>query len=172
MKKLLVVVLALALLCAMPLNASAITVGNGGSDSANVKGTYVPGGTSSAVYSVDITWGSMEFTYTAASEGTWNPQTHAYDSATPAAWSFATGANEITVTNHSNAQVTATFKYTPDAAFSAVKGTFSEESVVVESAVNTTYATAPAKTVTLTLEGAITESNNNIGTVTVTIAGN
>ena len=172
MKKLLVVVLALALLCAMPLNASAVNVGSGGSASADVKGTYVPGGTSSAVYSVDITWGSMEFTYTAASEGTWNPQTHGYDNVTPAAWSCEAGANEITVTNHSNAKVTATFEYTPDAAFSAVKGTFSEASVVVESAVGTAYDAAPAKTVTLTLsEGTLTE-NDKVGTVTVKIIGN
>lgn len=107
MKKLLVIILSVAMLCTASVAAFAANPirSIGGTDSVNVSGTYVPGSATSTVYYVDITWGSMEFTYTDAAEGTWNPQDHTYDNSTAAAWSCADGANKITVTNHSNAPV-------------------------------------------------------------------
>ena len=51
--------------------------------------TYQEGESSATIYSVDIVWESMEFTYTAASEGTWNPSTHTFIGVEGASWSFA-----------------------------------------------------------------------------------
>src|SRR5699024_6395973 len=57
-----------------------------GSYSAEVKGTYHPGGSGAVVYSVDIAWTDMNFTYTGAGEGTWNPETHQYSGSSEGAW--------------------------------------------------------------------------------------
>ena len=87
MKKILTLMLSLALLCVMAVPAMAADTidRKGGSTSADVKGTYVPGSGTATVYSVDIAWGSLEFTYTDASKGTWNPENHSYDGAVAAA---------------------------------------------------------------------------------------
>ena len=115
MKKIFAIIISLALLSTASVTAFAASpiTAKDGSDSAVVKGTYVAGDASATVYSVDIAWGSMEFTYTDASKGTWNPDTHGYDGAKAATWSCATDANKIEVTNHSNANVTAQLSYAP-----------------------------------------------------------
>lgn len=61
MKKIFAVILTIALLSFASINtfaASPITA-NGGSDSAEVKGTYKAGSSAVTVYSVEISWGSM-----------------------------------------------------------------------------------------------------------------
>lgn len=97
------------------------------SDSAEfeVKGTFstgTAGGTeASVVYNIDISWGSMAFTYTVPITGegatsVWNPETHKYTTGTgegatdAGTWSVADdGDDVITIVNHSNAKVQATF---------------------------------------------------------------
>lgn len=65
------------------------------------------------VYKVDITWGSMEFTYTP--EITWDPVTHTvYSGHGDDCWSCQEGANEISVTNHSSAAVNIGIQYEKD----------------------------------------------------------
>lgn len=171
MKKTVFVILTIALLCAMPMSAFAASpiTSKGGSDSAPVKGTYVAGG-SATVYSVDITWGSMEFTYTDASEGVWDPQTHTYSGAKAAGWTCEEGANKITVTNHSNAVVTAKLTYDAAAGYS-VTGSFTESSLELKTAVGTERDAAPSKSAELKLSGALTSGTEDatIGTVTVTL---
>lgn len=174
MKKLLVIILSVAMLCTASVAAFAANPirSIGGTDSVNVSGTYVPGGATSTVYYVDITWGSMEFTYTDAAEGTWNPQDHTYDNSTAAAWSCADGANKITVTNHSNAPVKATLKYETATGFDAITGTFDKGTLSLVTAVGTAKDNAPAETALLTLSGALskdTAAKTKIGTVTVTL---
>lgn len=172
MKKTVFVILTIALLCAMPMSAFAASpiTSKGGSDSAPVKGTYVAGG-SATVYSVDITWGSMEFTYTDASEGVWNPATHTYSGATKAAWTCADGANSITVTNHSNAGVTAALSFEHADGYNGISGTFTADTLMLETAVGTARAEAPAKSAKLNLTGSLPSDASNviIGTVTVTL---
>jgi len=71
MKKLTALFLAIMLVAAMSTTAFAASITTaGGSNSADVTGTYVAGSAGGTVYSVDITWGSMAFTYTGASTGT------------------------------------------------------------------------------------------------------
>lgn len=75
MKKLVSMLVAAALVCTMSTTAFAADqdgVGTG-SYSANVKGTYQAGGSGAVVYSVDIAWTDMSFTYTGAGGGTWDP---------------------------------------------------------------------------------------------------
>lgn len=174
MKKVLTIILSLALLSMVSVTAFAASpiTANGESDSAEVKGTYVVGGTATTVYSVDIAWGSMDFIYTDASQGTWNPQTHEYDGAASAKWSCAADANKITVTNHSNAAVNAQFSYAPESEYSGINGIFSNEILNLNSAVGTEASNAPSGSVTLSLSGALssdTAADTKIGTVTVTL---
>ena len=143
MKKIFAIIISLALLSTASVTAFAASpiTAKDGSDSAVVKGTYVAGDASATVYSVDIAWGSMEFTYTDASKGTWNPDTHGYDGAKAATWSCATDANKIEVTNHSNANVTAQLSYAPESGYNGISGSFSDGGTLnLNSAVDTSTA--------------------------------
>lgn len=147
--------------------ASSITSVDG-SATAEVKGTYQAGGSGATVYSVDITWDEMSFTYTAAGEGTWNPDTHEYDGGSEASWS---GSKNIVVTNHSNAAVTATASYKADTNYASTSMTFGNNGATVATAVDTQVNEAPKATITVTPGGSLPESTNGkIGTITVNIA--
>lgn len=138
----------------------------------DVKATYDVTTAADTVYSVDVTWGSMEFTYKVESEGTWNPATHAYDNVQASGWSAETGADQVTVVNHSNAGVNAAFSYVSDSAYSGITGTFANASETLATAEGTTVADAPSATSKLTLSGALNKSVNTatkIGTATVTL---
>ena len=67
-----------------------------------------------AVYKVDITWGPMQFAY---STGTvWDPDEHRYTELRFFDWvpdlCYSAGNNEVTIANHSNADVMASFYVT------------------------------------------------------------
>lgn len=150
-----------------------------GNDSVNVTGTYVAGEDATTIYSVDISWGDMKFTYTGEIAGTWNPATHETSAGTAAAWTVDTAAadgklagNEVKVTNHSNGAITATVAYKSLDAYSAVTGTVTNGTLNLASAVETTYENAPNGTASLTLSGELPSTHTagaQIGTVTVTI---
>lgn len=180
MKKKTALVLTLAMVFSLaPLSAYADTIDRvGGTASHNVTATYVDGssggagGAGTKVYNVDITWGDMAFTYTAEA-GIWDPTNHTYTGAEGGAWAVdKEGGNTITVTNHSNADVTAVFNYAADTGFEGITGTFDNASLNLESAVGTTVEAAPKATTSLSLDGALgstTADNTKIGTITVTL---
>lgn len=158
-----------------PTGDSSYTPSNNSHD---VYVTYQEGESSATIYSVDIVWESMEFTYTSASEGTWDPSTHAFTDKESASWSFAN--NKITVTNHSNAEVKATFSYTSTTNYSAVKGVFVDvykkpipsATLTLNSAVGSAREAAPSGDAFLSLSGELPsrlETKTVCGTVTVTI---
>ena len=180
MKKKTALVLTLAMVFSLaPLSAYADTItAGGGTASHDVKATYRAdssggaGGAGSTVYNVDITWGDMAFTYTAAA-GTWDPANHTYTGAEGGAWTVdKDGGNKITVTNHSNADVTAAFSYAAAPGFDGISGTFDNASLALKTAVGTEVANAPSGTAALTLDGALgsdTTANTTVGTITVTL---
>lgn len=96
------------------------------------------GGTSATVvYKIDVTWGAMKFEFNRGA-GTWNPETHTYDGgAEGAAWTtegFVNGTNnKITVTNHTNSAIDATFAvnlgtaFNPEAGADAVVANFFDD---------------------------------------------
>lgn len=182
MKKIITTVATIAMVLSMgTMTAFAGTpIGSvGGTDSADVKGSYKEGTKADTVYSVDVQWGSMEFTYTGANQGTWNPLDHTYTGKTEAAWTNAEGANKISVTNHSNAGVKATLKYNKDTSFEGITGSFTEANgtandgvMDLQSAVGTETIAAPTASATLGLSGELASTasaNTKIGNVTVTI---
>ena len=177
MKKKTALVLTLAMVFSLaPLSAYADTItAGGGTASHDVKATYradSSGGAGGTVYSVDITWGDMAFTYTAEA-GIWDPAKHAYTGAEGGAWTVdKDSGNTITVTNHSNADVTAAFSYAAAEGFTGISGSFDKESLALKTAVGTEVANAPSGTAALTLDGALgsdTTANTTIGTITVTL---
>lgn len=180
MKKKTALVLTLAMVFSLaPLSAYADTIDRvGGTASHNVTATYVDGSSGGAggaggkVYSVDITWGDMAFTYTAEA-GTWNPANHTYTGAEGGVWKVdKEGGNTITVTNHSNTGVTAAFSYVAADGFGDISGSFDNASLTLESAVGTAVEAAPKGTTSLSLNGALdstTADNTKIGTITVTL---
>lgn len=163
--------LVLAAMMAVALPGAALAVGQGESSTQNVTGHYESGGESSVVYSVDITWEPLNFTYTDASKGTWNAQEHVYQGATPARWT--PGNATITVTNHSNAEITATPSYQAGSGFGSAIITFDTNPLKVASADNGEEGAAGqamSGTIQVTPSGSLPEgTNDTIGTITITI---
>ena len=135
-----------------------------------VKASYSAGAGGGTVYSVDITWGSMAFTYSEGSSPTWNPATHTYSSGGTGGWSH--NGNTVTVTNHSNTEVTATLTYTPEAGYDGISGNFDKTEMDLATAVDTPVVSAPTDTAALTLSGTLASTLTDpttVGTITVTI---
>ena len=172
MKKLVSMLAVAALTCTMGTTAFAADQDgvSTGSYPADVKGTYQAGSSGAVVYSVDIAWTDMSFTYTDAGEGTWDPETHQYIGSSEVAW---TASNDsITVTNHSNAAVKATASYQAETGYESTTMTVGNNDATVATAVGTEVASAPSATITVTPGGTLAKSANGgkIGTITVSIA--
>lgn len=105
--------------------------------------------------SVDITWDSMQFTY---SGGTWNPETHTYENG-----SWSTEGGNFTVTNHSSVRVVAEFTYTPSVEMGNIFGSFTKPRL--------TLPVAGSAATKLSLGGAPSKllANDPLGTVTIMI---
>ena len=172
MKKLVSMLAVAALTCTMGTTAFAADQDgvSTGSYPADVKGTYQAGSSGAVVYSVDIAWTDMSFTYTGAGEGTWDPETHQYSGSSEGAWTASD--DSITVINHSNAAVKATAKFEADSGYESTTMTFGNNEATVATAVGTEVASAPSATITVTPGGTLAESANGgkIGTITVSIA--
>ena len=177
MKKKTALVLTLAMVFSLaPLSAYADTISAaGGTTSHDVTATYradSSGGAGGTVYSVDITWGDMAFTYTAEA-GIWDPTTHKTTGAEGGVWKVdKEGGNTITVTNHSNTDVTAAFNYAPAEGFTGISGSFDNALLNLPTAVGTAVEAAPKGTASLSLDGALDSAattSTKIGTITVTL---
>ena len=173
MKKIISLILALAMVMSLSVTAFAAEgVTNGGTDTSDVKGTYSSTATVT-VYSVDIAWEGLSFTYNGAFEGNWNPETHEYEDATAAGW--AAGNGTITVTNHSNTAITATPSYTAKDGYESAGVSFSTNALNVATADNGiggAAGTAVTGTITVTPTGSLPEGTKDavIGTITITIS--
>ena len=138
-----------------------------------VTGVYQAGKAADEKISVDLVWDAMDFTYTAPSQGTWNPATHTYEGATEGGWSDNTPA--ITVKNHSNVALNATLGFTPDVTgvvgtFTEASGTANDNILELATAVDTEVSNAPTATANFGISGAAIDADKALGTVTATIA--
>ena len=160
----LALVLTVALCTSFAASAATISGLNTASEDANV--TVNPKAEDkTAVYSVDVTWTDVAFTYSAGTT-TWNPSTHEYDAAGAAA-SWTDNQGTVTVTNHSNAAVTATVRFEKSG---NVDVAIENAEIDLPSAEGKdTKAAELTDTATLTASGTPTASGK-IGTVKVTIA--
>lgn len=175
MRKFVCVLLTLVLVLAMGTTAIAAdsTIETSpGSQDIDVSAKYVDGVSGGTKYSVDVAWGAMEFTYTVSGTKTWNPATHDYVISTSGAWTES--GNTITVTNHSNTGITASFAFAPLTEYNTVAGTFSASSVQLPSAEGKALDAAELTgTTTLTLGGTLADTvttMTKVGAITVTIS--
>ncbi len=176
MKKIFAIILSVALLATMSVTAFASEGKISASDDSmeiELTATYVPGLEKSTVYKVDVEWGSMEFTYTGVSAGTWNPDTHTYDGKTyKGTWSCEADANKIKVTNHSNAAVTVNLACELP---SDIYGAFSNAdgdtitSLSLATAEGTSVGDAPAAVAYFNVPSGIINQSGKLGTITITI---
>ena len=137
-----------------------------------VTGVYQAGKAADEKISVDLVWDAMDFTYTAPSQGTWNPATHAYEGQAAGGWSDNTPA--ITVKNHSNVALNATLGFTADVAgvigtFTEASGTANDNILELATAVDTEVSNAPTATANFGISGAAIDADKTLGTITVTI---
>lgn len=173
MKKAVSILLAAALILCMgvPVYAESITADQG-SASSPVTGTYVPGTAGGTVFSVEITWSDLSFTYNGESKQVWDPDTLEYTGeARSAGWAESNAA--ITVKNRSNTIITATPSYEKAAGFDAGME-FAVKELYVLSAEPTgevTKGDEKSGTISVKPTGTLPENTQNttIGTITVTI---
>ena len=170
MKKFFALALALALTMALAVTCFAAKDINavGGSKSETVKVGYIEGGKSATVYGVDVSFEAMTFNYTAASQGTWDPDTHTYKDIDAAEWDKTEA--KVTVTNHSNAAIVATVSYAKGDYTGNVKVDIVNATLNIGSAVETAVGDAPQGVATVKVSGDAAKGESVIGTVTVTIA--
>lgn len=110
MRKLIPLMLAIALLLSMNVHPVVQATENSSvNESAQVKGTYVPGEKGGQIISVDVAWEGMNFTYNDASEKIWDADKHQYSAETKAAWSESNAY--ISITNHSNVMLSSALTY-------------------------------------------------------------
>lgn len=163
------------------LESSPATGKGAGDYTIGINGTYVPANVADVI-SVDISWGAMNFTYTAPSLGTWNPDSHTYTGGTEGGWS--TNKPSITVTNHSNAAVEASFRFAAadgvtttgtfytkgeGDTYTAITSTAAQK-LSLATAIGTERANAPAGTLYFGVSGDAVSADQTLGNITVTIA--
>lgn len=167
---------------------SSIT-GSGSSANTDVTGTYYAA-TPEKVYSVNLTWGSMAFTYQ-DTEKMWDPANQEYKDkeGSEAYWMCENDANIVTVENRSNAAVNAVLSFSAEE--SGITGKFYGDSVTASNDLgsatelsNNTLSLADRsqgtptetdykKSAYLMVSGGSLDSGDSgvkIGTVTVTIS--
>lgn len=168
MKKMIAATLALTLSMSMGNLVYAVE-----DKSADIKATYQAGKESTdTVYSVDVNWGSLEYTYSSGVTKSWDPTTLKYkETSGTSSWTCQEGADQITVTNNSNADITASLAYAKTD--SNITGTFTNSKIGLKSAEGTNVGESPSATTTLSLKGALSDTTaekKEIGNVTVTIS--
>lgn len=169
MKKLIERILTFVMILSLNVATFAATVGTGDQEIA-VKGKYQDKTTVPVVYSVDVSWGIMQFNCTKSGTKTWNPANHSYTDNTSVRWTA--NGNRVTVTNHSNAEVTASFTFKPLNKYNTVVGSFDIVSDKLDAGAVGNYNSADKVVTTLTLDGSLAKTVTNyteIGTITVRI---
>lgn len=165
MKKILLTVLALALV--LSLGTAAFAVINGGT-SATVTGKYIAA--DSQVISVELAWDSMEFIYTLTGSATkWNADDHQYEG-DDLVGTWSGGAKTLTVTNHSNATVYASFDFTAKSGVN-VTTEFTKDALALQNAENKPLNDRACKDSTaFSVTGGSVKNSGTIGSISVVLA--
>lgn len=135
--------------------------------------------------SVDIIWEKMEFTYTGGEKSGWDAEHHTYSAEGEGSWSENKPA--LTVKNHSEAGITATFEFNPSDGVETV-GTFyakddadyialdaDEQAISLVSAIGTVRSEdeatdeTPAGVIYFGVSGASVSEDTRLGSIVVTL---
>lgn len=156
----------LAFILALALSAGSITAF--ADEEIEVNGKYIAGSNGGTIIAVDVTWEDMTFTYTDGDK-TWNPDTHEYDT-TKGSWGKSAPEIEraIFVTNHSNAQIKTTYSFKSDIA--GLKPLIHDNVALIDTAEGTEPENAPHFVNYFGIYGGSIDSDQKLGTLTVTIA--
>lgn len=156
----------LAFILALALSAGSMTAF--ADEEIEVNGKYVAGTSAGTIIAVDVTWEDMTFTYTDGDK-TWNPDTHKYDT-TEGSWGEepTDAVRSITVTNHSNAQIKALYSFKSDVA--GLEHMIYKKVFLLDNAEGTEPENAPQFVNYFGIYGGGIESDQKLGTFTVTIA--
>ncbi|MDO5558345.1 MAG: ubiquitin-like protein [Oscillospiraceae bacterium] len=130
-------------------------------------------GTHSPTYSIDLTWGAMQFDYEA--HEAWNASSHKWEAGSPE-WTVKDNSNTITAINNSSLAVDAAFAFTNKDGYSTVSGSFTSDSLAFsENKLSLPVAdedtAASEYVVTFTPSGSLPPSvkgYTSVGTVTIT----
>lgn len=176
MKKLIATALALTMTLSLSITALAdgnvYGAGTGPQEPIDVTAKYNDSTTEPTVYSVDLTWEDMTFTYNESGTRIWDPDTHTYKDTTSAGWDKDTAV--VTATNHSNTVVTVSFTYTPQGD-TGVTASMSKNSFILAAGMENWPDDAATNSSALTINGnskpnsSVTAEGVTIGTITVTI---
>ena len=173
MKKLFAFFLAIVMIAtiAIPVSAEATIDSHGDSATITVSGIFLPSGGEFKTISVDLVWDEMTFTYIKTSSGDWNPDTHEYEGGIEGAWSEETST--ITVTNHSDVEITAALGFEAiadvEGVFTETSGTENDNILELASGVGTTYEEAPTASVEFGIRGEPLAEDGKLGLITVSI---
>lgn len=174
MKKIFATIIALAMVLAMSVTAfAAEDTGNkpGDSQDIDVTAKTESSTTTPTVYSVDISWDSMTFTYSESGTKTWNPENHTFTTSTSGGWDKTTA--NVTVTNHSNATVDVAVTYSAVDG-TGVTGTITNGTKTLAAGVENAYDAADKLVATLTISGeptaTVTSEGVKVGSITVKIS--
>lgn len=180
MRKILSIILVMVMTLTISTTVFAETIDTStGSSNMDVKAKY-NSTTPADVYSVDVTWGAMEFDYNAGGQK-WNTSTHKWesDSSAPAGWEVKDSSNIITLANNSSKAVNATFAFTANAEYTELRGNFTYSNADLTTALELELpqadTAAKGYTVSFTPNGSIPATHSateyaKIGTITVTLA--
>ena len=179
MKKTFAILLAVALMVTLSITAFAENINTStGSSSADVKAKY-NASTPADAYSVDITWGAMEFDYNAGGQK-WDADAHKYvaDETAPAAWAVHNSSNTISLENNSSKAIDASFAFNADSSYSSITGEFTYNAQKLTSALTLAKPAEDTDAVQYVVSfmpsGALasthsTSSYAKIGSITVTL---
>lgn len=143
-----------------------------------VTGKYM-GDEPGTVYSVDVVWDDMTFTYTTTGTSEWQPDTHTYTiNGGAGTWAAAGGGTSagITATNHSNAGVNVAFSFAKNAdTVGNFTGLLDTPSKQLAAGVENKPEAAESVTSELSFTGTlgaenITATDGNLGTLTVQLS--
>lgn len=163
MKKILTGIFALTLVASMNFQTFAVTNDGTAGTEIGVNRTFIAADDPSVVVSADVTWDELSFTYQDGAKH-WDAEKH-MDVADEGAWE--TTKKNITVTNHSNTSIKASFEFAADV--DGLNGSFDKTEFDLASAENTTTENAPTDTTAFGISGGAITKNQKIGTITVKI---
>ena len=185
MKKIISLILALVLVLSMSATAFAYDIDENTNTATNdVTASYQPGTGGGTVIAVDIAWNGLEFTYNGESHPEWNPEELEYEGEEVAA-GWATSNGSITITNHSNSFLVATFSYSAQTGYADTSMVFTPNfqtgydanRVYIGNADNGLGANGAGQAQSLTVEvvptgfiPSTTPAGDTIGQITVSIS--
>lgn len=116
------------------------------------------------IYSLDCEWQNMAFTYTVATDASWDPAAHEYDAQTAnGSWGKTTA--KVKLINHSNCAITADMAVSTDGnTADGVNMTLDKTAKSMATAEGTKVENAPTVDFTVTVSGAPTTQTESSAT--------